>query len=86
MYKTIYVNYEAKIKAEAGTGAGPKWRLRLQPNTSAPGCSGRLRLRVRNPATNTSPPPFIPLLGTQALETDVFLLKNNKTILILRFK
>ena len=38
MYHTICVNYEAKI--EDGTGAGPKWRLRLQPNTPAPGGSG----------------------------------------------
>ena len=29
VYHAICVNYEAKI--EAGTGAGPKWWLRLQP-------------------------------------------------------
>ena len=38
MYHLICVNYEAKILAGAGTG--PKWRLRLQPNTPAPGGSG----------------------------------------------
>ena len=34
------MNFEVKIEAEAG--AGPKWRLRLRllPNTQAPGGSG----------------------------------------------
>ena len=32
MHYTICVNFEAKIEA----GAGPKSRLRLQPNTPAP--------------------------------------------------
>ena len=36
MYHTICVNYVAKIAAGAGTGANPKWRLRLHPNTPAP--------------------------------------------------
>ena len=35
-FYTICVHYEAKIEA----GAGPKRRLRLQPNTPAPGGSG----------------------------------------------
>ena len=37
MYHTICVNYESTILA--GTGAGPKWRLRLQPNIPVPGGS-----------------------------------------------
>ena len=43
MHYTICVNFEAKIEA----GAGPKSRLRLQPNTPAPGDSGRGSLRKR---------------------------------------
>ena len=42
MYRTIYticVNYKAKIEAGARAGAGPKWQLRLQPKTLAPGGS-----------------------------------------------
>ena len=42
MYHIICVNYDAKIEAGPRAGAGPKSRLRLQPNIPAPGGSKTL--------------------------------------------
>ena len=51
IYHKVCVNYEPKMEGGAETGeragAGPKWRLRLQPNSP--------RLLLRNPARDTAP-------------------------------
>ena len=56
MYHLICVNYDydAKIEAGDGTGAWPKWRLRLQLNTPVPGGSGSETLLLSWPNYETA--------------------------------